>query len=147
MKRFAVCILVGASLAACTLQNLSPQARLQESVYTMNDTSRWNQLEAATRNVSPKYQSRFRARRKTWGETVNVAEIELVFMQLAPDKESATSEIALSWTDASGVNLHKSQLAQQWANEGGQFRLIDETIIKGDPRLFAEDAPAATQGP
>jgi hypothetical protein len=135
-------------LLGCTLQNLSPQARLQESVYTLNDTTRWNQLEAATRNVSPSYQARFRARRSSWGDSVNVAEVDMVFMQLAEDKESATSEITLSWTDASGVYLHRSSVTQKWANEHGNFRLVDETIKKGDASLFAETPTAEPpQGP
>ena len=131
----------------CTLQNLSPQARMQESVYTLNDASRWNQLEAAAKNVSLKYQTLFRQRRSTWGEAVNVAEIDLVFMQLAEDKESAISEISLSWTDATGVHLHRSNVTQKWANESGSFRLVDETINKGDPALFAAQAADQRQSP
>lgn len=140
IKRFAPVLV----LAGCTLQNLTPQARMQESVYTLNDASRWNQLEAASRNVSPSYQARFRERRSGWGEAVNVADVDLLYMQLAEDKESAVSEVALSWTDVTGVHLHRSNVTQRWANEHGNFRLVDETINKGDPGLFAEPAP---QGP
>jgi hypothetical protein len=133
MKRFALWLF----MTGCTLQNLSPQARMQESVFMFNDASRWNQLEAAAKSVSPSYQAQFRERRSLWGETVNVAEVDLVFMQLAQDKESAISEIALSWTDATGVHLHRSHVTQKWANEHGNFRLVDETISKGDQALFA----------
>jgi hypothetical protein len=134
MKRFAILML----WMGCTLQNLSPTVRMQESVYHLNDAARWNQLEAAAKLVSPKYQKQFRQRRSTWGETVNVAEVDLLFMQLAADKESAISEVALSWTDATGVHLHRSSVTQKWANESGSFRLVDETINKGDPALFAQ---------
>jgi hypothetical protein len=137
-------LLLSLLIASCTLQNLSPQARMQESIFTLNDASRWNQLEAAAKNVSPSYQARFRQRRSAWGEAINVAEIDLLFMQLAEDKESAVSEISLSWTDASGVHLHRSNVTQKWANEHGNFKLVDETINKGDQRLFAE---TSTQGP
>ncbi|HEX5659438.1 MAG TPA: hypothetical protein VFX59_19720 [Polyangiales bacterium] len=137
MKRFAILVL----LAGCTLQNLTPTARMQESVYHLNDAARWNQLEAAAKLVSPKYQAQFRERRATWGETINVAEVDLLFMQLAQDKESAVSEISLSWTDATGVHLHRSNVTQKWANESGSFRLVDETINKGDQALFATQGP------
>jgi hypothetical protein len=137
MKRLAILML----LAGCTLQNLSPTARMQESVYHFNDAGRWNQLEAAAKHVSPRYQKLFRQRRRTWGETVNVAEVDLLFMQLAEDKESAISEVALSWTDATGVHLHRSQVTQKWANESGRFRLVEETINKGDQALFATQGP------
>jgi hypothetical protein len=128
---------LSSSVLGCTLSQLTPQARFSESVYTLNDMSRWGQLDMATNNVSAKYKELFRTRHKLWGEGVNVAEVETVFQQLAPDKESAVSEIALSWTDAAGVNLRKSFITQHWANEHGSFRLVDESIKKGDPNVFA----------
>lgn len=137
MKRFALLTLLG----GCMLQSLTPQARMQETVFQLNDASRWNQLEAATQRVSPSYRARFRERHSSWGEAVNVADVDIVFMQLAEDKDSAVSEVALSWTDASGVHLHRSHVSQKWANEHGTFRLVDETITKGDRGLFVEPSP------
>jgi hypothetical protein len=128
--------------ASCTLSNLTPQARFQESVYTLNDAARWGQVDIAARSVSLKYKPKFEERRQNWGETVSIAEVELLYQALAEDKESAVSEISLSWTDASGVNLHKSFLTQTWANEHGNFRLVDERIKKGDPGVFYVAAPA-----
>ena len=121
----------------CTLMQLTPSARLSESVNQLNDMSRWNQVDMAVQSVSPKYKTLFRERRRDWGEGINIAEVELIFQQLAPDKETGMSEIAMSWTDANGVMLRKSFITQNWANEKGSFRLIDEKIKKGDPRLFA----------
>jgi hypothetical protein len=130
-------------LGGCTLSNLTPQARFQESVYTLNDAARWGQVDIAARNVSPKYKSLFEERRQNWGESISIAEVELLYQALAADKESAVSEISVSWTDASGVMLHKSFLTQTWANEHGNFKLVDERIKKGDPGVFY----AATSGP
>ncbi|MEY4509080.1 MAG: hypothetical protein RLZZ450_1202 [Pseudomonadota bacterium] len=127
--------------AGCTLSNLTPQARFQESVYTLNDAARWGQVDIAAHNVSPKYKERFEERRQNWGESVSIAEVELLYQALAADKESAVSEISLSWTDASGVMLHKSFLTQTWANEHGSFKLVDERIKKGDPGVFYVAAP------
>jgi hypothetical protein len=134
------CALVFVLLTGCTLTQLTPQARLQESVYTLNDAARWNQVDIATRTVSPKYKLSFQKRRQGWGESVNVAEVDVLYQALAPDKESAISEISLSWTDATGVMLHKSYLTQTWANEHGYFKLIDERIKKGDPGIFYVEA-------
>jgi hypothetical protein len=127
-------------LTGCTLTQLTPQARFQESVYTLNDAARWNQVDIASRTVSHKYKQNFQKRRQTWGESVNVAEVDVLYQALAPDKESAISEISLSWTDATGVMLHKSYLTQTWANEHGNFKLVDEHIKKGDPGVFHVEA-------
>ena len=127
-----------APVAGCTLVNLSPQARFTESAHRLNDAARWGQVDMAAEEVSPTYRSRFLARRKEWGERVQIAEVELLYLQLMPDKEGAVSEISLSWTDQAGVMLRKSFLTQRWANERGNFRLVDELVKKGDPGVFAE---------
>lgn len=121
----------------CTLTQLSPSARLSESVYQLNDMSRWGQVDMAVAAVSAKYKTLFRTRRKEWGENIAIAEVELLYQQMAPDKESGVSEVAMSWTEANGVILRKSYITQRWANERGTFRLIEEAIKKGDPSLFA----------
>jgi len=135
-----------ALMAGCTLTQLTPSARFSESVHQLNDMARWGQNDMALASVSPKYKSDFSARHRDWGESVNIAEIELVNQQLAPDKESGISLIAFSWTDQSGVMLRKSFVAQSWANEKGSFRLIGETIKKGDPNLFAAMPSEETSG-
>lgn len=129
----------------CTLVQLTPSARLSESVYQLNDMSRWGQLDMAVQAVSAKYKDKFRTRHRDWGEAISIAEVELLYQQMAPDKESGVSEIALSWTEANGVMLRKSYVTQRWANEKGSFRLVDEVIKKGDPHLFAQtSAPEST---
>jgi hypothetical protein len=135
----AALVLTLALAASCTLSSLTPQARFSESVYTLNDAARWGEVDIAVRIVSPKYKPRFEARRQGWGESISIAEVELLHQALAADKESAVSEVSISWTDAAGVMLHKSLLTQTWAKEHGDYRLVDERVKKGDPRLFASE--------
>ncbi len=125
-------------LAGCTLSNLSPQARFTESAYRLNDAARWGQVDVAAEEVSPNYRPRFLERRKYWGERVQIAEVETVYLHITPDKEGAVSEISLSWTDAAGVMLRKSFVTQRWASKRGNFKLVDEAVKKGDPGVFAE---------
>jgi len=134
-------VLTSLLLTNCTLSSLTPQARFSDSVYTLNDAARWGQVDIASRNVSPKYKPRFEARRQGWGESISIAEVELLYQALDKEKETAVSEVSISWTDATGVMLHKSYLTQTWANERGSYLLVDERVKKGDPRLFAEDTP------
>jgi hypothetical protein len=135
--RFALLTL---GLAGCTLTNLTPQARFQESAYTLNDAARWGQVDLAMRHVSPKYLARFSERHQGWGETISIAEVDLVRMQVAEDRQSATSEITLNWYDEGGVTIHSSVITQKWEVVGGKFKLVDEAIRRGDPRVFATAA-------
>jgi hypothetical protein len=135
-----------ALLGACTLANMTPQARFSESAYMLNDYARWGQVDHAVVHVSPKYMERFTSRRQEWGERVSIADADLVSMKLAPDHESAVSEVKLSWYDESGVFVHSSVVTQKWASEKGKYKLIDETVRRGDTSVFTEPPPKAEQG-
>jgi hypothetical protein len=134
--------LISLSVSGCTLANLTPQARFSEAAHTLNDASRWGQVDLALEHVSPRYMARFNERHREWGEEVSIAEVDLVRMQVAPDRKSATSEISLSWFNDGGVMIKSSTISQKWEAEHGKFKLIDEAVRRGDPRVFAEPAPA-----
>jgi hypothetical protein len=125
-------------LGGCTLTQLSPQARFQESAHTLNDAARWGQVDLAMEHVSPKYMSRFSQRHQQWGESISIAEVELLRMKVAEDRQTAVSEISLSWFSDGGVTIHSSTITQRWENVKGKFQLVDEAIRRGDPGVFTE---------
>lgn len=135
-----------AGLAGCTLANLTPTARFQDSAYTLNDAARWGNVDLAMQHVSPKYISRFAQRHQNWGESISIADIDLVRMKIASDNNSAMSEIALSWYDEGGVTIHSSVITQKWEVVKGKFKLVDEAIRRGDPRVFATPEEPAEGG-
>jgi len=132
--------LVTSGLSGCTLANLTPKERFSEAAYTLNDASRWSQVDLAMQHVSPKYMSRFVERHRMWGETISIAEVDLVRLQVAEDKKSAVSEINLNWYNDGGVMVHSSSITQKWEAERGKFRLVDEAVRRGDPQVFADPA-------
>jgi hypothetical protein len=134
-----------ALLGGCTLANMTPQARFSESAYMLNDYARWGQVDHAIVHVSPKYMERFTSRRQEWGERVSIADADLVSMKLAPDHESAVSEVKLSWYDESGVFVHSSLVTQKWASEKGKYKLVDEAVRRGDASVFTEPPPKPQQ--
>jgi hypothetical protein len=137
---------ISLGLSGCTLANLTPQARFSEAAYTLNDASRWGQVDLALQHVSPRYVAKFSDRHRKWGEGVSIAEVDLVRMQVAPDKQSATSEISLSWFDDGGVMIKSSTITQKWVTETGKFKLLDESVRRGDPSVFAEPTPSPSKG-
>lgn len=139
---FALCL----PLAACTLANLTPQARFQEAAYTLNDAARWGQVDLAIQHVSLKYQPLFAERHREWGETISIGEVEMLRMQIAEDRKSATTEISLSWYDTAGVTVRSSVVTQKWEAEKGKFRLVDEAIRRGDTRIFAAPVAQESEG-
>jgi hypothetical protein len=125
-------------LSACTLSNMTPQARFSDAAHTLNDAARWGRVDIASQYVAPEYLERFRKRRAAWGRGLSIAEAELSAMQLAPDNDSAVTEVSLSWHDAHGVSLRTTVIRQTWEARRGTFKLIDESIQSGDPRIFAD---------
>lgn len=134
-----------ALLVGCMFANLTPTERFKESAHLLNDASRWGRVDIASEQVSPKYRDKFVARHREWGTTLSIADADLTSMQLAEDRQSALSEISVSWYSTGGVTLRTSVITQKWALEQGNFFLIDEAIRVGDPSVFVEDEPA-TQG-
>jgi hypothetical protein len=135
--RLLACVLALAT-SACTLSNMTPKARFSDAAYTLNDAARWGQVDLASTYVSAEYMERFVARHRFWGASVSIADAEVVRMQLADDRKSATTVVALNWYDTHGVTLRSSVIAQKWDAVRGNFKLVDESISSGDPRIFAE---------
>jgi hypothetical protein len=142
MRHLWAWVAIGLSYSGCTLANLTPQARFSEAAYTLNDASRWGQVDLALQHVSPRYQARFTERHREWGENVSIADVDLVRMQVAEDRQSATSEISLNWFDDGGVMVKSSVISQKWETEHGKFKLVDEKVRRGDPSVFAAPEPA-----
>ena len=132
--------LLALSVSGCTLANLTPTARFQDAAYTLNDASRWSNVDLAMQHVSPSYASRFVERHSQWGESISIAEVDLVRLQVAPDKKSAVSEITLTWYSDGGVMVRTSSITQKWDAEKGKFKLVDEAIRRGDPAVFTQVA-------
>ena len=138
-------LFVVALATSCSLSNLSPQARFSDSAYRLNDATRWGEVDRATPHVSARYRAQFLARHSGWGESISIAEVEMAQLSLEEDKGHATSEVVLSWTDATGVTIHKSSILQRWESEHGTYRLVDERLKSGDPRVFADASPPPSQ--
>ena len=142
----ALCIALFLSFASgCMFNNAGPSQKLKESVYAMHKATRWGQLGEATRMVEPNYRSRFAETHRHWGERIQVADSEIVEMEMTPDHENATAIVAYNWYLASAMTLHTTTVRQRWANMDGSYGLISEAIVGGDPRLFelqTESQPA-----
>jgi hypothetical protein len=141
MRKMAALAAVCAVLVGCTLANLTPQERFKESTHVLNDASRWGRVDIASEQVSPKYRDRFVSRHREWGTTLSIADADITRMQLADDRQSAISEISVSWYETGGITLRSSVITQKWEVEHGKFFLVDEAVRVGDPKVFVEDAP------
>lgn len=141
-----LCALVGLLAGGCMFQNLSPQNRLNEHVFVLNDAARWGRIDVAIANVDADYRQRYAVRHEHWGEAIQIAEASIVSMQLDEDKEAATSQVKVSWYQTDTLTLHQSTIMQRWKADGQSFLLVDEKI-SGDVALFADDSHLPVKPP
>jgi len=131
-----VCVL----LSGCLFESLTASKRLSDSVESMNKSTRWGQFAQAAQLVDPIYRSRFMETHSHWGQTIQVADSEVMQVELAPDKQSAVSMIAYEWYMNDAMTLHQSVVRQRWSKTSDNFGLFSEAVVQGDPRLLQPKA-------
>lgn len=127
-------------LGGCFLHHATPGEKLSKTVQELNKSARWGQIGAATQMVEASYRERFLATHHHWGRSVEIADTEVVHMEVAAGNESAIAMVAYSWYSTDAMTLHASLVRQTWVAEEQSFALISETVIDGDPRLLKVDA-------
>jgi hypothetical protein len=102
-------------------------------------------MDLAVQMVSSDYRDAFIKSHSAWGRTVEVADAELIHIQIAPDGNTATSTLAYSWYDLSAMTLARTVIRQQWNIRNG-YHVTAEEIMEGAPELLpvpqAEDVAA-----
>jgi len=134
-------------LSGCFLHHASAGEKLSKSVHELNKSTRWGQIGSVSGIVDPSYRQQFLKSHEHWGGPVQVADTEIVHMEVASGNETAISVIAYSWYATESMTLHTSLVRQRWTKEGSGFALISEAVIQGDPRLLNRNASATATPP
>lgn len=124
------------TLPGCLLDNASPSKKLTDTVYEMNKATRWGSLGMAAQMVEPSYRNRFVETHRHWGQVVQVADTEVMQIQIDPGTEDAVAVIAYQWYQMDMMTLHETVVQQRWTNANGNYGLASEMVVKGDPRLL-----------
>lgn len=135
MRTMALLLLLSLSGACAASQ---PKKRLAEAVHTMNDAARWGRIGSAVAMVEPAYQARFLKAHSGWGEDVQLADSEVVQVDMSTE-EAAVAIIAYRWYSLRTMTLHSTMVQQNWVRLEDKFQLVSETVLKGDDQLFSDD--------
>lgn len=122
-------------LGGCLTNNINPSQKLNERVQEYSDATRWNRMDLAVQIVTPRYRNAFMRSHSAWGRTVEVADSEVIHIQIAPDGNTATSTLAYSWYDLSAMTLARTVVRQQWNIRNG-YQVTGEEFIEGSPDLL-----------
>lgn len=126
------------ALCGCFASNTSPTRKITDSVQNLNENTRWGRIGDAALLVEPSYRDTFVSAHQAWGSDIQLADTEIVHLQIAPDNEQASAIVTYSWYAMDTMTLHVTTIRQHWAARSGSFALTSESVIKGDPRLLAQ---------
>ena len=135
------------ALFGCGLENASPTKKLADAVQGFTEATRWGQLGTAANLVEPTFRSKFMENHRHWGGAVQVADSDIVHVEISTDKENATALVAYQWYLTGDMSLLYTVVQQRWAALGEGYGLVSEAVVQGDGRLFNPNAsPALPSG-
>lgn len=141
------------ALGGCIFDSLSSSTRLTETVYSLNDETRWGRVDLASQRVAPAYRPMFIESHREWGHDVQIADTDPTNVVIADGEDSATATITVSWYDERTMNLYSSVVAQHFVRIDSEYYLDEERVVAGEERLLTfpemtveEDPPTSAGG-
>ncbi|HEX2677245.1 MAG TPA: hypothetical protein VHM19_11410 [Polyangiales bacterium] len=123
--------------AGCgSLQQASPGAKFGNTVHDMNDQARWGRLGDASQYVESSYRTKYLQNHRMWGSKIQLADVEVVQVQMSPDGESANAFVTYSWYGTDAMTLHQSVVRQRWIATRDSYAMFSEAVVQGDAALL-----------
>ena len=116
---------------------VSAEERLRDAVVGINDEMRWNRLDLATQRVAPPYRGYYRLSHHSWHRDFQIADTEIIHVEIGEERATATSMVAVRWYDQRTMLLAETTLRQKWTKVTGGYVLINEEVASGNERLLA----------
>lgn len=128
---------IGLSTSAACLANLGADKKVGDAVQHLNNNARWGRINDAVLMVEPDYRETFLNQHAHWGTDIQLADSEVVNIQIASDSKNASAFVSYSWYAMTDMTLHETTLRQHWeARSSSRFMLTSETVVKGSPALL-----------
>ena len=130
-------LLIPCALFGCnTLANASPNRKISDTVHDMNDQARWGRMGDASQYVERTYRGTYLSNHRGWGSQIQLADVEVVQVQMSNDGELATAFVTYSWYGTDAMTLHQSVVRQRWVATKEAYTLVSEAIVQGDAQLL-----------
>ena len=131
-----VCLLLVSLCTGCVFNNMSAEETLRDSVVGLNDECRWNRFDLAQQRVESAYRSQFRLRHHGWHRDFEIADSEIMGVEVGEGRERATSFVQVRWYDYATMILHDTTLKQIWKRGVNGYFLVSEEVTDGNERLL-----------
>jgi hypothetical protein len=113
--------------------------RVTEAAREYNEGVRWGRLEQAASHIAVDERERFWSRHKALEEELEIADSEMVQLNVDGKREEATARMEYQWSLKRRGLVEKTTTEQKWVRKGGEWVVASETRVSGAPLvLFAE---------
>jgi hypothetical protein len=126
-----------APLCACFLAGASTDKKIGDIVYNLNNQTRWGRINDAAMMVEADYRDAFLDRHRLWGSEIQLADAEVLNIQIENNAEHASAFVNYSWYAMKDMTLHETTLHQRWNARNSSFALSSEMVVRGDPGLLS----------
>lgn len=133
----AILVLIPLFFTACMFTGVSAEERLRDAVVGINDEMRWNRIDLAAQRVAPPYRGHYRLSHHSWHREFQIADTEIIHVEIGEERATATSMVAIRWYDHRTMLLAETTLRQKWSKVTGGYVLINEEVASGNERLLA----------
>jgi hypothetical protein len=119
------------------MSNLRADKKIGDAVENFNKQTRWGRINDAALLVQPDYRETFLTQHSRWGTDIQLADAEIMNIQIASDAKNASAFVSYSWYAMNDMTLHVTTLRQLWESSSNGYALSSETVVKGNPKLLA----------
>ena len=118
------------------MANLRADKKIGDAVENFNKQTRWGRINDAALLVQPDYRETFLTQHSRWGTDIQLADSEIVNIQIASDAKNASAFVSYSWYAMNDMTLYETTLRQLWESHNNTYVLSSETVVKGNPKLL-----------
>lgn len=122
----------------------SSRDRLMEAVQDYNEAVRWGRQGVAAGYVGSEVRDGLGIHQGAYRGDLQIADYELVRVDLADDKTHAAVWVEVTWLLRSDGLIRQTAFEQRWEQEGGRWSLTQERRVGGVPLPKPQEPTSAT---
>ena len=104
-----------------------------------NNDVRWGRYDQAAKHVPSTDRQRFVERHSSLEEDLEIADYELVNIEVDKKKQTASARVDYSWTLKTRGIVEKTTTRQKWERRDLEWVLASEERVKGAPLVLFEE--------
>jgi hypothetical protein len=120
----------------------STRDKVTEATREYNSGVRWGRYEQAAEHLPKDRRHRFFERHKALEDELEIADCEVVNLDIDTKKQEATARVDYVWSLKRVGLVEKTSTDQTWRKIDGEWRLSSEVRVKGSPLTLFDEPPA-----